>query len=65
MGFFQKNLLALVTVVTLLREGWDVLLLNCDYTLQVLQQVVNQRVETKQSLYYGNRKNTDVQVCIL
>ena len=53
------------TVETLLRQGWDVLLLNCDYTLQVLQQVVNQRLETKQSLYYGNRKNKDVQVCML
>ena len=40
-------------------------LLNCDHTVQVLQQVVNQRLETKRPLYYGNSENEDVQVCIL
>ena len=33
-----SNLLALVAIVTVLRQGWDALL-NCDYALQVLQQV--------------------------
>ena len=35
------------------------------HTLQVLQQVANQRLEIKKRLYYGNSKNKDVQVSIL
>ena len=62
-----SNLLAIAIVsdVILLRQGKDILYWIVIILLQVLQQVANQQLENILSLYYGNSKNKDVQVCIL